>query len=925
VVRERVAVPAPPAEGPDTVLFSCSLSGTVLAAGAALSGLSGRPLGELPGAPAHAILDPSSRGDLLQVLRAARRGATSGSGTFRLRHADGTAVPVRASWSVLAGVGPDASQLVFVCADQLVGEAARHRLHMQEAFDRLAREAAVVADAQGTLLFASPAVGALLGYEVDDVLAAELWDFLHPDDLPSARAGYQAVVDGAGPRTASLRVRAALGDWRWVELVAVNLLDDAVGGIVCSVHDITAEVEAKQALRSSETRFRALAGTSDEGVWILGPKGETLYANARLAAILGMPPEQAHDPDLMFALDPEAAAAVGGRLRTPREPGPERYEIPYAHPDGKERRLRIAVVPLHGEDRTHEGSLAVVSDVTDVRRAEQELRVAALQDGLTGLPNRTLLVDRLTHTLAWAQESTAVLLVDLDRFSLVNDSRGHGVGDELLTGVGARLLSTVSGQATVARFGGDEFAVVCEDADERRAHSMAREILAALGEPFSIDGAPVHVTASIGVAVAPSGQSPSATELLRRADTAVHAAKDAGRGRIHLFDDRLGADVEQRYALAADLRTALADQALDVEFQPIVDLQSGTVVGIETLARWTHPDRGPVPPTSFVPVAELTGLAPELDRWVIRRALHDMAALRTAGVVPGDAFLAVNLSAGNLTDSFVFDELLSWTEETGLPADQLVLEITETAIMQNTELAAELLRRLREHGFRVAMDDFGTGYSSLAFLRDLPISALKIDRSFVADITEQEEALAIVASIVDLARAVGVSVTAEGVETAEQAALLQRLGCVTAQGWLWSPAVPLTALLSGREWISALGTAGEATVRARTTWRGMRDVSVAHGLKRLQELHQDGASPAAVAAALNAEGFRTPGGLRWHRSSVARVIAHQIRRGAGTPEASSGTPGATWRAAAASRRPSRFWSALGRPYVRPPGDEDDAG
>jgi diguanylate cyclase (GGDEF)-like protein/PAS domain S-box-containing protein len=609
------------------------------------------------------------------------------------------------------------------------------------------------------------------------------------------------VVGGDGPQTTTLRIRAAAGDWRWVELVAVNLLDDAaVGGVVCAVHDITADIQDYESLQASEEMFRAIADTSEEGIWAVSATAGTLYANARMADILGVPLELTYDLDLMSALHPELAALVQDRIRTRLDRGPERHEVTYAHPDGHERRLCVSATPLRAEDGTHDGSLAMVSDITDVRRAEEELRAAALEDRLTRLPNRTLLVDRLTHALARAEDSTAVLLVDLDHFSMVNDSRGHGVGDQLLVGVGARLREAVPDHQTVARFGADEFVVLCEGADDHGAHAVARELLQALSEPFHIDGAPVHVAASIGVAVAPAVSALSATDLLRQADTALHAAKSGGRGRMQDFDQTLGADVEHRYALSADLRAALADGELCLEYQPIVDLRWGVVVGVEALARWTHPDHGPVPPSDFVTVAELTGLAPELDRWVIQQALQDMAALRDAGVVPDDAYVAVNLSACNLTDSFVIEDLLTWTETSGMPATQVVLEITETAIVQNTDVAIRLLRRLRDEGFRVAMDDFGTGYSSLAHLRDLPISALKIDRSFIGDITEQPESLAIVASIVDLARAVGVAVIAEGVETAEQAALLEGLGCVTAQGWLWSPAVPVAALLGGHEW-----------------------------------------------------------------------------------------------------------------------------
>jgi diguanylate cyclase (GGDEF)-like protein len=654
VACDGTATGVPGAGAPPTALLSCSLSGTVLTAGAALARVAGRPLGEVSGVPLHELLHPSSHPLLQYVLRVARGGAASGSATFRLRHADGLLVDVPTSWSVLAGASADATQLVFVRAD------------------------------------------------------------------------------------------------------------------------------------------------------------------------------------------------------------------------------------------------GAVADLTYGPRARPQLRAAAPPDGPRQQPDRPQLLDRLTGALGRAEGSTAVLAVDLDHFRLVNASRGHDVGDRLLAAVGARLRAAVPGRHTVARCGDDEFAVVCEDTDEHQAHALARRLLDAVAEPFLVDDATVHLTASIGVAVAPAEPAVPAMDLLRHADTAVHAGKSAGRGRVHVFEQTLDEDVEHRYALATDLRAALADGAVHLEYQPIVDLRSGAVVGLEALARWTHPERGPVSPSCFVTVAELSGLAPELDRWVLRRSLQDVARLRRAGVVPGDAYLAVNLSAASLTDTSVLDDLVSWTEASGLPATQLVLEITETAIMQDTEVAVELLRDLREHGFRVAMDDFGTGYSSLAKLRDLPVSALKIDRSFVADISEQRDALAIVAWIVDLARAVGVAVVAEGVETAEQVALLQGLGCVTAQGWFWGPAVPVTALLGRRALTGPLARTAVPTAQARTA---KRDAGVSQSLQRLLELHQNGASTATIASTLNAERLCTPTGVRWHGASVARVLAHRIRRCAGPPAAVAGPRRPAWRLA----------------------------
>jgi EAL domain-containing protein (putative c-di-GMP-specific phosphodiesterase class I) len=393
---------------------------------------------------------------------------------------------------------------------------------------------------------------------------------------------------------------------------------------------------------------------------------------------------------------------------------------------------------------------------------------------------------------------------------------------------------------------------------------------------------------------------PRARARLRAAAPPDGAGPPPDRGPVHVVERTLDRDLGHRYELATDLRTALADEAVHLEYQPIVDLRSGVVVGLEALARWTHPEHGPVSPSSFVTVAELSGLAPQLDRRVLRQALHDAARLRRERVVPEDAYVAVNLSAASLTDATLLDDLVRWTEATGLPPSRLVLEITETAIMQNTDVAVSLLRDLRERGVRVAMDDFGTGYSSLAYLRDLPISALKIDRSFIADIAEQRDALAIVGWIVDLARAVGVAVVAEGVETPEQVALLQGLGCVTAQGWLWGPAVSVGALLGRGTWTRPLPPTAAPVAATRTTGR---DAGVASSVQRLLELHRNGASAATIAATLNAERLRTPTGVRWHGAGVARVLAHQIRRCGGAPDPAPGPRHLAWRRKSAGPPP----------------------
>ena len=622
-----------------------------------------------------------------------------------------------------------------------------------------------------------------------------------------------------------------------------------------------------------DARTRAIADTAEEGIWELSPDGTTLYASPRTSAILGLAPDGPSGPAALDRAEPRATAELRSRLLAHLGQGPERYEVAYERPDGGERRLWVSSTTLRDDEGAVQGLLAMVSDVTDVRLAQEQLRTSSLYDGLTGLPNRTLLLDRLQHAVDRHGSSTTVLCVDLDGFKVVNDARGHGTGDELLIEVARRLVDVVGPAATVARSGGDEFVVLVEDCDAACAQELAQAVFGALAEPFDVGGTPVGVSACVGVATAGPATT-SATDLLRYAGTAVHAAKATGRGRVRVFDRALAEDVEHRSALAADLRTALAEDALSLHYQPVVRLGTGHVVGMEALARWTHPERGPVPPASFVAVAELTGLSGELDRWVVRRALHDAGVLQAARAVPPGTYVAVNLSARSLADGGLDRDLPGWAAAAGLLPEQVLLEITETSIMQDTERAIGVLGALRDQGFGVAIDDFGTGYSSLAYLRDLPVTTLKVDRSFVADISSSLDALAIVASVVDLARAVGVAVIAEGVETPEQSAVLQRLGCVDGQGWLWSPALPAGDVLADRPWLAPIAQAAAAPpAGAGTGPAGPRPVvGVQHGLVRLLALHRDGASLTTIASALNSEGFRTPTGSRWHRATVARAI-----------------------------------------------------
>jgi len=449
--------------------------------------------------------------------------------------------------------------------------------------------------------------------------------------------------------------------------------------------------------------------------------GTVVAVGAALSRLTGRPPSELPGTPAYALLHPSSHVPLLEVLRAARYGSPSgSMAVVLRHADGSGIELAATWSVLAGGSGDTQLAFLVVDPVADPaaeRQAEARLGAAVVRDGLAQLPSRGLVFDRVMQALIGAERSTAVLLVGLDRFGLVNDSRGRVVGDQVLAGVDARLRAAVSGDRTVVRFGGDEFVVICADTDEEEAHAVALKLLGVLSRPFPVGGAPVHATASIGVAAAPAEGALSATDLVRRADSAVHAAKNAGGGRVHVFDRTLGEDVDRRRAMAADLRTALADDALHLEYQPIVDPVSEALVGLEALARWTHPERGPLPASTVAGIAELAGLAPELDRWLVRRALRGMADLRAAGDVPDDAYLAVTLSATDLTDALVADELLTWTGEVGLPPDKLVLEISGTAIRQDTALAERLLQRLRRQGFRWRWTITGTGAAARASCR----------------------------------------------------------------------------------------------------------------------------------------------------------------------------------------------------------------
>ena len=432
------------------------------------------------------------------------------------------------------------------------------------------------------------------------------------------------------------------------------------------------------------------------------------------------------------------------------------------------------------------GWLATHEDVTEQRRAQEQIAHMARHDALTNLPNRVLLRERLEHELKRVKrgECLAVLCLDLDRFKSVNDTLGHPIGDELLKIVADRLRGCTREPDTIARLGGDEFAIIMTQMQQPTdAAALARRVRESIIRPFQIEGHQIISDISIGISVAPlDGTEPD--RLLKNADMALYGAKDDGRGTYRFFEAEMDTRMKVRRELEMDLRKALTNNEFELHYQPLVNLESNEISAFEGLLRWNHPTRGMISPAEFIPIAEETGLIIPIGEWVLKTACAETANW------PDHVKVAVNLSPVQLKSRGLVTSVKTALAESGVPANRLQLEITETLLMQNTFATLATLHELRKLGVQIAMDDFGTGYSSLSYLRSFPFDKIKIDQSFIQDLSNGAEPFAIVHAVAGLAKCLNMTSTAEGVETQLQLEALQRIGCTEMQGYLFSRAKP---------------------------------------------------------------------------------------------------------------------------------------
>jgi len=560
-------------------------------------------------------------------------------------------------------------------------------------------------------------------------------------------------------------------------------------------------------LRRSEQRFRSLATASPLGIFSLAADGHCEYVNERLCQLTGRTPEQLRGDGLSSAYHPDDRAA----LRKAVTGDQDRYaslRLRVSLPDGTIRWVKTHAAPLRDDTDELTGWVGSVEDVTaevEAQIASQRLSVElahqARHDHLTGLPNRTFFTEQVTELLGDGQ-GVAVLFFDIDRFKVVNDSLGHGAGDRLLVAIANRLRDAVRPGDLAARFGGDEFVVGLVDVPSPDdAVQVAERLATALNHTLVVDGHEVTVTVSMGVAVGTRGADVSAETLLTQADSAMYRAKARGRARVELYRPSptpVGAP-QTTLDLERQLRQAVERDELRLVYQPIAALGTGRLVGVEALIRWEHPTRGLLGPGEFIPLAEESGLIIPVGAWVLRQACAQLHEWRSLHDVGADFSMTINVSAVQLADRHFCSAVATALADHGLQPGALCLEITESALLADIEMAEEALRDLRALGVRIAVDDFGTGYSSLSHLKVLPVDMLKIDRSFIRDLGVDAGNTAIVGAVIRLANALGLTCVGEGVEEPEQLTWLASLGCGLAQGFhlaMPQPASAITALLA---------------------------------------------------------------------------------------------------------------------------------
>jgi diguanylate cyclase (GGDEF)-like protein/PAS domain S-box-containing protein len=711
---------------------------------------------------------------------------------------DGTEVLALLSVSAVTGPDGTAQYLIAQMVDITQQRAAERALaENEQRFRTLAVSSPVgifSASFDGRILYANHRMAEIFGIDPTEDEGPRWVERVDPVSRGALLEVARDVMEHGGARGIDVRLTGSAGA-AWARINVTAARDgDGEGVLVGTIVDVSAEVEARTELAAREAEYRALAEHSSDFLSRHDLEGRYLYASPACEALLGYPPADLigrtpWEVGYVHPDDADAVRSLNQALGGGRDTATAAWRV--VRPDGSVRWLETALRAVPDPDGRPYQVVAVTRDVSERKDAELRLAHQALHDALTGLPNRALFHDRLEQALRRAERTrggVAVLFVDLDRFKLINDSFGHAAGDRLLIDVAARLRHVLRPADTIARFGGDELTILCEDLDgEAGALAVAHRIASAFEEPFAVDDGEAFLQASVGIAL--GGESATPEDLVRDADAAMYKAKERGRSRVEVFDEAMRADARERVATESALRRAIERDELRIHVQPVVRIGDEATMAFEALVRWEHPERGLVARGAFIPLAEETGLIVPIGNWVIRevcRTLRRWTDELGADWVP----CSLNLSVRHLQQPDLVATVRAALEEYGIEPRRLVLEITESAVMENGSGTVETLKALKALGVRLALDDFGTGYSSLAHLHRFPLDVLKIDRSFTAALDADHHGASIAGAIVSLAQALDLETVAEGIEDADQHAQLAALGCTYGQGFLFSRPLP---------------------------------------------------------------------------------------------------------------------------------------
>ena len=731
---------------------------------------------------------------LLQQIRAGAD--TQGAVDKRFIRKDGREVWVRRSATVVRDPNGQARFVVGAFIDLTEQRNADNALQQQVHFTRALLDAipnpVYFKDRDGTYGVYNRAFDELFGGG-QDWIGKTVHEMFPGNSAMEHEARDKPLYERPASTTYEMLVPTSLGDTRQMLYNKVSFVDQRgeIAGLIGVITDVTRYKETERALEASEARFRVLTESSLDLISVLDADGTLQYQSPALRHLLGYEPADTvgkNVSELVHQDDIETVRAALRRIIESRQ-SIEPVEFRIRHRDGMWRTFESLGTNCLSNPHIH-GVVFNSRDVTDRKVIQQRIQHLAYHDNLTGLPNRSLLQDRLAHSIARAERSNrkvAVLFIDLDNFKNINDTLGHDVGDELLRQVSRRLSECVRLEDTIARQGGDEFIVLLDSLEDGRGASVvAQKILNSLRAAFILSGTESHVSGSVGIALYPEDGRDAQT-LMKNADTAMFHGKGLGKNTYQYFTAQMNIAVKRRMTLESALRRAVMQKDFVLNYQPQINLESGEIIAVEALVRWKTEDSGTVMPGDFIPLAEETGLINEIGEWVLREGCRQAQEWQGMGLPKRR--MAINLSARQFSDRGFLDMVTRVLAETGLDPACLELEITESQVMRQTEGMIMLLNKLSEMGVQLAIDDFGTGYSSLSYLKRLPIQKLKIDQSFVRDITVDPNDTAIVVAIINMAKSLDLETIAEGVETAGQLALLRSKGCRIGQGFYFSAPV----------------------------------------------------------------------------------------------------------------------------------------